>query len=69
MTRYDLDRDGQIDAYELQRAMEEERRNPWRRANALFSTHPPTYQRILALESFEEEMKRSGLPANIYEFV
>ena len=69
MARYDLDRDGQIDAYELQKALEEERRNPWRRANALFSTHPPTYQRILALEAFEEEMKRSGLPANIYAFV
>jgi heat shock protein HtpX len=69
MTRYDLDRDGQIDAYELEKALEQERRDSWRHANELFATHPPIYKRILALESFEEEMKRSGLPANIYEFV
>jgi len=69
MRRYDLDRDGQIDAYELQKALQQERRDSWRRANELFATHPPTYKRILALESFEEEMKRSGLPADIYAFV
>lgn len=69
MTRYDIDRDGQIDAYELRKALETERRDSWRRANELFATHPATYKRILALESFEEEMKRSGLPANIYTFV
>ena len=69
MRRYDIDRDGQIDAYELQKALEQERRDSWRRANELFATHPATYRRILALESFEEEMKRSGLPGNIYRFV
>jgi len=69
MGRYDIDRDGQIDAYELEKALEEERQNPWRRANELFRTHPPTYKRILMLEQREEEIKRGGLPANVYEFV
>jgi len=69
MTQYDLDRDGQIDAYELQKAIEAERRSHWSRANELFSTHPPTYKRILKLEEIEEEMKQSGLPADVYKFV
>ena len=69
MTRYDIDRDGQLDAYELQKAIEEQRRGPWRRANELFGTHPPTYKRILMLEQLEEEIKKGGLPRNIYEFV
>ncbi len=69
MAQYDLDKDGQLDAYELQKAEEEERRNHWRRANELFSTHPPTYKRILMLEELEEELKRGGLPANIYSYV
>ena len=68
MSQYDLDRDGQIDAYELQRAIQMERSH-WSRANELFSTHPPTYKRILMLEEIEEEMKRGGLPADIYKFV
>ena len=69
MQSYDLDRDGQIDAYELQRAVEIERRNHWQRANELFRTHPPTYKRVLMLEEIEEEMKRGGLPADVYKFV
>lgn len=69
MARYDLDRDGQLDTYELRKAMEEERRGPWRRANELFRTHPLTYRRILMLEQLEEELLRGGLPANIYTFV
>lgn len=69
MTTYDIDRDGQIDAYELQKAIEAERRTSWRRANELFGTHPPTYKRILMLEEMEEELKKGGLPRNIYEFV
>ena len=69
MARYDIDRDGQIDAYELQKALEQERRNPWSRANDLFATHPPTYKRILMLEQMEEEIKQSGLPRDIYRFV
>lgn len=69
MDAYDLDRDGQLDAYELQKAIEVERRNPWRHANELFGTHPPTYKRILMLEEMEEELKKGGLPSNIYRFV
>jgi len=69
MNQYDLDRDGQIDAYELQRAIEMERKSHWRRANELFGTHPPTYQRILMLEEMEEEIKKGGLPPNIYHLV
>src|SRR3989442_388191 len=69
MSRYDLDRDGQLDAYELQRAVEQERKSHWRRANELFGTHPPTYKRILVLEEMEEEIKKGGLPQNIYKFV
>ncbi len=69
MNAYDLDRDGQIDAYELQKAMEQERKSHWRRANELFGTHPPTYMRILMLEEMEQEIKTGGLPENIYKFV
>lgn len=69
MHAYDLDRDGQLDAHELQKAIEVERRTSWRRANELFGTHPPTYKRILMLEQMEEELKKGGLPANIYRYV
>ncbi len=69
LNQYDLDRDGQIDAYELQRAIEAERKSHWRRANELFGTHPPTYKRILMLEEMEQEIKKGGLPANIYHLV
>ncbi len=69
MDRYDLDHDGQLDKYELEKAVEAERHSHWRRANELFSTHPPTYERILMLEQLEEEIKKGNLPANVYEFV
>lgn len=69
MSTHDLDRDGQLDAYELQKAIEQERRSPWRRANELFGTHPPTYKRILMLEQLEEELLKGALPENIYRFV
>src|SRR5256885_1144110 len=69
MNAYDLDKDGQIDAYELQKAIEVETKSHCRRANALFGTHPPTYKRILMLEEMEEELKKGGLPPNIYQFV
>ena len=69
MNAYDLDKDGQLDAYELQKAVDVERKSHWRRANELFQTHPPTYQRILVLEEMDEELKKGGLPRNIYQFV
>jgi heat shock protein HtpX len=71
MAQYDLNRDGQIDRYELMKAVEEEHKSHWRRANDLFSTHPPAYKRILLLEEMEQEIQQSGgrLPDNIYKFV
>lgn len=71
MQQYDLNRDGQIDQYELQKALEVEKKSHWRRANELFATHPPTIQRILMLEEMEHEIDQSGgqLPANIYKFI
>jgi heat shock protein HtpX len=71
MAQYDLNRDGQIDQYELQKALEAEKKSHWRRANEMFATHPPTIQRILMLEEMEHEIDQSGgqLPANIYKFV
>jgi heat shock protein HtpX len=69
MAQYDLNRDGQIDQYELQKALEVERKSHWRRANELFATHPPTIKRILMLEEMEQEIKQGGVPADIYKFV
>lgn len=69
MARYDIDRDGQLDSFELQQALQAERRNPWTRANELFRTHPPIFKRILMLEQIEEEILRGGLPADVYKFV
>jgi heat shock protein HtpX len=71
MQQYDLNQDGQIDQYELQKALEAEKKSHWRRANELFATHPPTIQRILMLEEMEHEIDQGGgqLPANIYKFV
>ncbi len=71
MQAYDLNHDGQIDQYELQKALEAEKKSHWRRANELFATHPPTIQRILMLEEMEQEIHQTGgqLPANIYKFV
>ena len=56
-SKYDLDRDGVIDERELEMAMEEEARSTWHRVNAAFSTHPPTYKRILQLRQIREEME------------
>ncbi len=71
MQQYDLNHDGQIDQYELQKALEAEKKSHWRRANELFATHPPTIKRILMLEEMEHEIDQGGgqLPTNIYKFV
>lgn len=68
LSEYDLNRDGEIDEHELQRAMEREAKSHWTKANELFSTHPPTYKRILMLEQLEEEFNKGRLPANIYQY-
>ncbi len=71
MQQYDLNHDGQIDQYELEKALEAEKKSHWRRANELFATHPPTIKRILMLEEMEHEIDQGGgqLPSNIYKFV
>lgn len=53
---YDLDRDGVLDGRELELAMEREAKSTWTTINELFSTHPPTYKRILLLREIEDEM-------------
>jgi heat shock protein HtpX len=53
---YDLDHDGVLDARELELAMEKEAKSTWATMNNLFSTHPPTFKRILLLKEIEGEM-------------
>ncbi len=55
--RYDLDRDGVLDQRELEIAMEYEAKSTWSKMNSTFSTHPPTYRRILLLRQIEQEMR------------
>ena len=54
---YDLDKDGVLDERELELAMEKEAKSTWMRINTWFSTHPPTFQRILLLREIEREME------------
>jgi heat shock protein HtpX len=53
---YDLDRDGVLDERELELAMEKEAKSTWTSINTWFSTHPPTFKRILLLREIENEM-------------
>ena len=54
---YDLDKDGVLDERELELAMEKEAKSTWTKVNTLFSTHPPTFKRILLLQEIEQEMQ------------
>lgn len=54
---YDLDHDGVLDEHELELAMEKEARSTWAKMNTWFSTHPPTFKRILLLKEIETEMQ------------
>ncbi|MEM2522504.1 MAG: M48 family metalloprotease, partial [Candidatus Bathyarchaeia archaeon] len=54
---YDLDRDGVLDERELELAMEKEAKSTWTKINTWFSTHPPTFKRILLLREIEREME------------
>jgi heat shock protein HtpX len=54
---YDLDHDGVLDEHELELAMEKEARSTWTKMNSWFSTHPPTFRRILLLHEIEGEME------------
>lgn len=62
--QYDLDRDGVLDERELELAMREEARSSWKSVNALFSTHPPTFRRILLLRQMEIEIEKGQLAAS-----
>jgi len=53
---YDLDKDGILDEVELQRAMQKEAKTTWNSLNNWFSTHPPTFKRIMLLREIEKEM-------------
>ncbi len=53
---YDLDHDGVLDERELELAMQKESKSTWHQINSLFSTHPPTFKRILLLREIEQEM-------------
>ena len=53
---YDLDHDGVLDERELELAMEKESKSTWHQMNSLFSTHPPTFKRVLLLKEIEQEM-------------
>ena len=55
-TEYDLDKDGVLDELEL--AMEKEAQSTWTKINTWFSTHPPTFKRILLLHEIEMESGR-----------
>lgn len=54
---YDLDKDGVLDEKELELAMEKEAKSSWAKMNSWFSTHPPTFRRILLLREIEQEME------------
>jgi Zn-dependent protease with chaperone function len=55
-SKYDLDKDGVLDERELELAMEKEAKSTWVTINSWFSTHPPTFKRILLLREIEREM-------------
>jgi heat shock protein HtpX len=54
---YDLDHDGVLDERELELAMEKEAKSTWKTINTWFSTHPPTFRRIMLLKEIEQEMQ------------
>ncbi len=55
---YDLNKDGVLDERELELAMEKEAKSTWKTINTWFSTHPPTFKRILVLREIEDEMDK-----------
>jgi Zn-dependent protease with chaperone function len=54
---YDLDHDGVLNEKELELAMEKEAKSTWKTVNTWFSTHPPTFKRIMLLHEIEQEMQ------------
>ena len=64
---YDLDHDGVLSERELQLAMEREAKSTWSGINEVFSTHPPTYKRILLLRQIEAELGHGADETTIYK--
>jgi len=64
---YDLDHDGVLDERELELAMEKEAKSNWSRLNEAFSTHPPTYKRILLLRQIEADIGHGTDESTIYK--
>jgi heat shock protein HtpX len=62
--QYDLDHDGVLDERELELAMEKEAKSTWKTINSWFSTHPPTFKRIMLLHEIEEEMHSGKYTSN-----
>lgn len=68
--KYDLDRNGVLDEHELELAMQQEAKSKWRSVNELFSTHPPTFKRILLLRQIDQEITSRGMQTeNMYAHV
>jgi heat shock protein HtpX len=68
--KYDLDHNGVLDEHELELAMQQEAQSRWRSVNELFSTHPPTFKRILLLRQIDQEITSRGMQTdNIYAHV
>jgi heat shock protein HtpX len=67
---YDLDHDGVLDERELELAMEKEAKSTWKTINSWFSTHPPTFKRIMLLREIEQEMQSGKYSTDrIYTYV
>jgi heat shock protein HtpX len=64
---YDLDHDGVLSERELHLAMEKEAKSTWSGINEAFSTHPPTYKRILLLRQIEAELGHGADESTIYK--
>jgi len=65
--QYDLDHNGVLDEHELELAMQQEAKSRWGSVNEAFSTHPPTYKRILLLRQIEQDISSRGIQSqNIY---
>ncbi|MBS7288607.1 MAG: M48 family metalloprotease [Candidatus Freyarchaeota archaeon] len=71
LEEHDLNKDGVLDERELQIAMEKEAaKSRWNRLNMLFSTHPPTFKRILLLSIIEKELRAGRFSSqNIYRHI
>jgi heat shock protein HtpX len=62
--RYDLDHNGVLDEHELELAMQQEAKSKWSSVNEAFSTHPPTYKRLLLLKQIDQEISSRGVQTN-----